>query len=595
MIEKQQLERLVTLKNEQAKHDYYDVARKAKIKDRTLATVIEEGKNIIDLFFEGTLTEEEFREACGYTPYDFKKLLLSGYSEYMSTTNELYIAEKEKMKQYDMYDKSGNLIPGMIAQRLKAGITFDRARTIKSALTGGQKPFLDWMESKGLHPQEFSKQDFMDYINPPEGEGPQLKRGPAAMHSEVKAFFNWLWRNDYVVGLKRAFLTMTTFGRQKKKREEVKDYYRVFFADVEELTLDWLMNKGIPLDQYRELDWQKKCWCPNCGYEARKNGKCEQFECPRCKTTLRRYTPYDFFPPEGWVDISPPGKKPKWFYSEVNLIYKWIYDNKIGDWRRFEILIRILRETGLRLAHATQLKWKNMLYDQKPPVITYIDIKERGGKKVPDEPTPMSPLLAKRIADYIAIEKERGEEEGFEDFVFRLDIGMGKRSLTMKPTGRYLKIGSGSFQVILKKIRRRGVRVTADSQGTKVIKPFQEAPGYERRKIKICPLYSYMFRYSIGTLYENILPTPSDKEAFFGDKPDTIKQYYAHPGFRQYYKEGLEKTVPTRDDVVTMIFCNEGLYTDESPYCHRKPGPKKDTFHILQAKNDFASALESLR
>lgn len=262
------------------------------------------------------------------------------------------------------------------------------------------------------------------------------------------------------------------------------------------------------------------------------------------------------FPDEGWVEIADD----TWFYSEMNSVYNTIYDNYtlFDDWKRLEILLRLKRESGLRQEHARHLQWRDILYDRPDPRIIYDRLEEisvvRGKKYLPSIPTPISDLLAKRIKIYREEHKKAPYNEPGDSNLFKLML-----TTLVTPSEEYNDFGRlRYFEEITARIRAVG--------GFQFCKEKLKDPS-----IKLFPFCQKMFRWSLGTLYVNIIPDVPEIEQLFGDQYETIKAYYARTGLKDYYKRiGLN----SHRDIVTNIFNNEGLREGDMPYGKLKVGRK---------------------
>lgn len=364
--------------------------------------------------------------------------------------------------------------------------------------------FFNWLAKNDIHPSDLTSTDLDRHIQEVGAFRPTTAK-------VVKAFWRWLEREKDVP----IHASIRTLKVEIAKGAE--EYYRVFISDLKP-------------------------------------------EIPKSQKGVRK------FPTKGWVQISPT----KWFYSELNLIYSTLYEHSdmFDDWRRLEICLRVLRETGMRWVHARWVQWSDIDFLGKEhggvPVIDYRKIypKVLKGKHLPIYPTPISPLLARRINEYRTNWRSPAiEADDTYIFMFKLT-----RNDKLTPTSDYRPFfgreASNNIYHILYRIRDVG----------RFAKCFERADASS-----ICPLCLSMFRHSRATLLGNILPSDRDLELYFGDEPSTIKAHYRAAGLIDYYRSiGLS----SYDDILTKVFSNEGLYLDEEPEGKLKRGRKKTTFTV---------------
>ena len=215
--------------------------------------------------------------------------------------------------------------------------------------------------------------------------------------------------------------------------------------------------------------------------------------------------------------------------SEVNPIYNTLYTHpdRFADWRRFEIEIRILRETGLRPIHALKLEFQDIDLERK--VIWYDRIRkyERVRKHMPFRETRTSDILVKRINTYLEMHPE---------------ITPGDKVFTeYDPHGFYQKF-----------MRLRVVG------------------GIPR-------IYPYMFRYSFCTLIVCVLPKEEMWTEYTGDTPSTLRKHYARRLSVEYDEGGLH----SYDDIIRIVFNNEGILEGEIPSKRPVGRPRKRQAFIL--------------
>ena len=215
--------------------------------------------------------------------------------------------------------------------------------------------------------------------------------------------------------------------------------------------------------------------------------------------------------------------------SEVDPIYNTLYTHpdRFADWRRLEIEIRILRESGLRPIHALKLKFRDIDLERK--VIWYDRIRkyERVRKHMPYRETRISNILVKRIITYL----EKHSETTLEDKVFT-------------------EYDSHGLYVKLKHLRVVG--------------------GLPR-------LYPYMFRYSFCTLIVCVLPKEEMWTELTGDTPSTLRKHYARRLAVDYDEAGLH----SYDDIIKIVFNNEGILEGEIPLNRPVGRPRKRQAFIL--------------
>jgi integrase len=236
------------------------------------------------------------------------------------------------------------------------------------------------------------------------------------------------------------------------------------------------------------------------------------------------------FPEEGWVLIRE--QPPLWFYSEVNLVYSTIhrYWKRWEDWERLEIINRIWRETGLRIEHSLYLRWQDVDFTGNEhggiPCIDYKGIKkyERLHKNMPSIESPISPLLSARIANYLRMYKP--------------------------PLGECIVQSKRASRVY------RSIRLYGGFSACRKSK----VEHYRPTTTPYCPK---MFRHSFATLICNLVGV-QDSEIWqrFGDLPGRVRMTYSTPGLVKYY-EGIG--LRTFDDILKVVFSNEGLYENEKP------------------------------
>lgn len=224
----------------------------------------------------------------------------------------------------------------------------------------------------------------------------------------------------------------------------------------------------------------------------------------------------------------------KLIFSEMNPIYEALYTHpdKFRDWRRVELEIRLMRETGLRTEHARLLQFRDITLGLKEykgiscgGVISYSRIKplEKAPKYMPKIPTLISSLFAKRIETYLTMHPEIGKDE-----------------LVFTDTRRW-------FQRIL----AERLRVWAKT-------PYR--------------IYPKKFRKAFATLLINIEPKASMWKQLTGDNPDTLYDYYADDTLTIEY-EGMG--LKGYEAIINLIFQNEGLLEEEEPVKRPVGAPRK--------------------
>jgi len=215
--------------------------------------------------------------------------------------------------------------------------------------------------------------------------------------------------------------------------------------------------------------------------------------------------------------------------SEVNPIYNTLYTHpdRFTDWRRLEIEIRILRESGLRPIHALRLEFQDIDLERK--VIWYDRIKkyERTRKYMPLYETRISDILVKRLETYLKLHPEiTARDRVFTEF--------DSKGLLDK----------------LKHLRKVG---------------------------EIPHLYPYMFRYSFCTLIVCVLPKEEMWTEYTGDTPTTLRKHYARRLAVEYDEGGLS----SYSDIINVVFNSEGLLEEEIPPKRRPGRPRKRQAFIL--------------
>lgn len=227
----------------------------------------------------------------------------------------------------------------------------------------------------------------------------------------------------------------------------------------------------------------------------------------------------------------------KLLFSEMNPIYEALYTHpgRFRDWRRVELEVRLMRETGLRGIHATMLEFRDMNLKIKDfggiscgGVISYSRIKpyESPPKLMPKIPTLISPLFAKRVETYLKLHPEIGLDEPI--FYHKGARGLQKRL-------KKLQVWAGvPYKVIPKK-----------------------------------------FRKAFATLLVNIEPKAAMWRQLTGDSVDTLTEYYADDTLAIEY-DGMGLT--GYGDIVNIIFGAEGILEEEIPPKRpvgRPPGRQK--------------------
>jgi len=225
--------------------------------------------------------------------------------------------------------------------------------------------------------------------------------------------------------------------------------------------------------------------------------------------------------------------------SEMNPIYEALYahPHRFDDWRRVELGIRLMRETGLRFEHAKLIQFADIILTKKEygkipcgGVVTYTRLKpfERPRKRLPRITTPISPLFAKRITTYLEIHPE------------------------ITPTEPLFAVRLRAFEDQLTKLR-----VLGDI-------PYR--------------IYPKKFRKAFGTLIVNIEPKPAMWTQLTGDSTDTLWEHYADDTLSIVYDGmGLKGYA----DIVNLIFGAEGLLEMEKPPKRPVGRPRKKQAFIL--------------
>ena len=213
----------------------------------------------------------------------------------------------------------------------------------------------------------------------------------------------------------------------------------------------------------------------------------------------------------------------KLLFSELNPIYEALYTHpdRFRDWRRVEIELRLLRETGLRGEHARLLQYGDINLKIKDfkgiscgGVISYSRIKpyERPPKLMPKIPTLISPLFANRLETYLELHPEIGLDE---PIFYQRARGLQRKFIK-------LRVWAGvPYKVIPKK-----------------------------------------FRKAFATLLVNIEPKAAMWTQLTGDKVDTLMDYYADDTLAIEY-EGMG--LKGYGDIINIIFGAEGLLEEEIP------------------------------
>lgn len=297
--------------------------------------------------------------------------------------------------------------------------------------------------------------------------------------------------------------------------------------------LEWLTERGIPANEVKESTVMEYIHWREEEYDEKYKASYVQ--------TIRREIKIFF----GWLeaervfDLNPLRRmkikklkgSPETFhikvehgklvFSEMNPIYEALFThpNRFNDWRRVELEIRLMRETGLRGEHARLLQFGDINLEIKDyegipcgGVISYARIEpfKRPPKYMPTIPTPISPLFGKRLETYFKMHPEVGLEDSI---IYQAARGVQKK---------------------LKKLRTlSGV-------------PYTVTPK--------------KFRKAFATLLVNIEPKAAIWSQLTGDDVGTLTEYYADRTLAITYSGmGLKGYA----DIVNLIFASEGMLEEE--------------------------------